>query len=228
MLPTPNLSHLTREDFALVYEPAEDSFILLDALEQDAELIRTCDPTITLEIGSGSGCVSAFIGQIIGARSVYICTDINADAARCTMTTGQVNKVALNPVITSLVEGLSPRLLGNVDLLVFNPPYVPTYEEEAARAQSDRTISGAWAGGAHGMSVTQELLRITPSLLSKEGYFYLVALRENNPTAIAHQAQSELGLACHVVLERRAGIEHLFVLRFSHLNHAVYNPGSQP
>ncbi|KZO94996.1 S-adenosyl-L-methionine-dependent methyltransferase, partial [Calocera viscosa TUFC12733] len=219
MLPTPDLSHLTRQDFALIYQPAEDTFILLDALERDAELIKTADPTVSLEIGSGSGCVSAFIGQIMGDRSVYLCTDINDHAARCTLTTGQKNKVLLNPVITSLIQGLSPRLLGNVDLLVFNPPYVPTDEEEVIRAQSDRTISGAWAGGSHGMSVAQELLRMIPSLLSKNGYFYLVALRENNPPAIAHQAESELGLTCTVVLERRAGIEHLFVLRFSHKNH---------
>jgi len=31
--------------------PAEDSFILLDALEQDAEAIRSLQPSLTLEIG---------------------------------------------------------------------------------------------------------------------------------------------------------------------------------
>ena len=31
--------------------PAEDSFILLDALEQDAEAIRFLQPSLTLEIG---------------------------------------------------------------------------------------------------------------------------------------------------------------------------------
>ncbi|EJT97942.1 hypothetical protein DACRYDRAFT_71620 [Dacryopinax primogenitus] len=218
MLPTPDLSHLTQDDFTVVYEPAEDTFILLDALEQDADLLQKTDPAISLEIGSGSGCVSAFIGQILGKRSAYFCTDINADAGRCTMATGEQNKVLLNVVLTSLVGGLLPRLLGNVDLLIFNPPYVPTDDEEASQAQMGRSISGAWAGGAHGMNTTQEVLRIIPTLLSQNGLFYLVAVRENNPVAIAHQAKTELGLTCDIILERRAGIERLFVLRFSRKN----------
>lgn len=50
-IPTPQIAHFTEEDYRDIYEPAEDSFILLDALEKDADLIRLTEPTLSVEIG---------------------------------------------------------------------------------------------------------------------------------------------------------------------------------
>ncbi len=62
-------------------------------------------------------------------------------------------------MITSLSKSLVPRLSRKVDILIFNPPYVPTYDEEASLAQSGAEIAGAWAGGKDGMQVTNILLQ---------------------------------------------------------------------
>ncbi|KAG8908525.1 hypothetical protein FRB99_005885 [Tulasnella sp. 403] len=159
MIPTPSLAHLTKLDYEHVYEPAEDTFILLDALEQDAAQLIALQPRVCLEIGSGSGCVSAFIGSILGSSGcLYLATDINARATEATARTGERNQIPISPVLTSLCDGLQNRLAHRVDVLLFNPPYVPTSRDESLVAQGGRDIAGAWAGGMDGMEVTDMLL----------------------------------------------------------------------
>jgi release factor glutamine methyltransferase len=58
------------------------------------------------------------------------------------------------------------RLYRKVDVLLFNPPYVPTSSEEALHAQAKDVngeentdeISSAWAGGIDGMEITNKFL----------------------------------------------------------------------
>lgn len=52
MIPTPDVGHVTRAPYVgKVYEPAEDSFALLDALEQDTVVLQQAQPRLVVEIG---------------------------------------------------------------------------------------------------------------------------------------------------------------------------------
>ncbi|KAL1703742.1 hypothetical protein EV121DRAFT_260529 [Schizophyllum commune] len=120
----------------------------------------------------------------------------------------------LEPINASFAFPLRARLKHSVDILLFNPPYVPTESEEAYYAQSGMTLPGSWAGGTDGMQVTDLFLPDVPDLLSPHGRFYLVAVKQNNIQDIASR-MGALGLDCETVLQRRAGREHLFILRFT-------------
>lgn len=61
-------------------------------------------------------------------------------------------------VNASLADPFYQRLSNKVDVILFNPPYVPTLEEEALQAQDLRNIQGSWAGGSDGMQVTYAFL----------------------------------------------------------------------
>ncbi|KAF9023424.1 S-adenosyl-L-methionine-dependent methyltransferase [Hymenopellis radicata] len=197
-IPTPDLSHLRPSDYDKVYEPAEDTFLLLDALEQDAEYLKDLRPRICMEVGSGSGCVSSFMGAILGSSSLYLCTDINHHACICTVRTGDQNKIPLNVVETSFSQAL----------------HLPTITEEALDAQDTRDIQGSWAGGEVGMEVTNYFLEMVHELLSPRGVFYLVALKQNDIPSIQRKMLEQYGLRSCIVLQRRAGGEHLFIVRF--------------
>ncbi|NXI70552.1 HEMK2 methyltransferase, partial [Anseranas semipalmata] len=209
-LPTPRYDHVgPHGPFRDVYEPAEDTFLLLDALERDEAQLRQAGIDICLEIGSGSGVVSTFVASIIGSSALYICTDINPMAAYCTLETALLNNVHLQPVVTDLVKGLSPRLNGKVDLLLFNPPYVVTPSEEV----ESHGIEASWAGGKKGREVMDRVFPLVADLLSTGGLFYLVTIKENNPDEIL-QTMKKHGLEGTRVLSRQAGQEMLTILKF--------------
>uniref|UniRef100_A0A2K5E555 N-6 adenine-specific DNA methyltransferase 1 n=1 Tax=Aotus nancymaae TaxID=37293 RepID=A0A2K5E555_AOTNA len=102
--PTPLHGHVGRGAFSDVYEPAEDTFLLLDVLEAAAAELAGVE--ICLEVGAGSGVVSAFLASVIGPQALYMCTDINPEAAACTLETARCNGVHIQPVITDLCHGI--------------------------------------------------------------------------------------------------------------------------
>lgn len=222
--------HLPRaifgDDFQNVYEPAEDTFILLDALENDLETLKS-KTSVCLECGSGSGTVITALSKALNSGNtgsndadasniscLMIATDINAEACKtttkCTIFHKQNN---VQVVRTNLAESLVDRLQNLVDLLVFNPPYVPTDEREEV---SSRDLQLAWAGGASGRKLIDTFLNsYVPRLLSKpDGVAYMVALDKNDVACLSGFLVNEHKIQGTVVLERRAGIESLYVVKY--------------
>lgn len=141
MLPTPSTAHVC---FDRVYEPAEDSYLLLDTLSSTSESAflserfpQSTNAPLVLEVGVGSGVVLAFIAA--NARSMFgrhdvltLGTDINnfaCQAASQTVSTAIKEKkpckersVFLDIVNGDLASSIRPQ---SIDVFIFNPPYVP-------------------------------------------------------------------------------------------------------
>lgn len=202
---TPDTLHL---DFQEVYEPAEDTFLLMDAIEQDLTWLKKRNLGLCVEVGSGSGVVSSAVCKTLGIACLT--TDINPKACNATRQTSIHHGVGgqLDTLCGDLLGPLLPRLNKKVDILLFNPPYVPTDSSEI----SSSSISRAWAGGLNGREVIDRLLPLVPDLLSPQGVFYLLLLKENKPREIEDFFNNR-GFESKVVLCRRAGTERLLILK---------------
>ncbi|XP_021355918.1 hemK methyltransferase family member 2-like [Mizuhopecten yessoensis] len=208
---TPDISHLRQEDFEHVYEPAEDTFLFLDALVQEHDFLEKRKPTCCVEVGCGSGMCITFLAKMLGtSAAMYWCTDINPLAALAAKRTAQQNGVTVIPVLTDLVECLKPRLKHQVDVLLFNPPYVVTPPEEVGSSG----IEASWAGGYHGREVMDRLFPQIPDILSPQGIFYLVIIKENKADEI-EGIMKGYGYKMWTVLTRRSGPELLSILKFT-------------
>ena len=192
-------------EFPNVYDPSEDTFLLLDALESDIGEILRSKPTFLLEVGSGSGVVVTSLSSVVNS-SVCFAVDVNIEACRATARTSKINNVDVEICCMNLFSNF---LHGLFDLIVFNPPYVVTDSEEI---RGDG-LAKAWAGGRRGREVIDKFLEKLPSLLSARGVCYLVVLKENDPSDIASVVRGR-GLETRVIKERKIRGEHLFVLKF--------------
>jgi len=209
---TPSLSHLSADNYDHIYEPAEDSFLLIDALEEDLALLQNMKPSVCVEIGSGSGIIITAVAKALGRSSCYIAIDINPVACRVTQSTAKLHGTDVEVIRMDLMSGFHWK--NKVDVLIFNPPYVVTPSEEVLENKVYGDLARAWAGGKRGREVMDRLFPKVPNLLSHRGVFYVVVISENCPQDI-HHIMNELGFDMHVVKERKVRGEHLLVLKFT-------------
>ncbi|KAJ7534158.1 hypothetical protein O6H91_13G082200 [Diphasiastrum complanatum] len=194
-----------------VYEPCEDSYAIVDALLADRAQLLELQPKLCVEVGSGSGYVITSLALLLnGLDSVhFLATDINQTAAETTSRTLNNHAVKADVVVADLLSGLENRCRGCVDVLLFNPPYVPTPEDEVGV----KGITCSWAGGLRGRSVIDRMLRIVNTLMSEKGLFYLVTVSENQPVEICH-LMKRAGFASCIAIQRSTEEEVLQVLKF--------------
>ncbi|XP_054166887.1 methyltransferase N6AMT1-like [Oppia nitens] len=207
--------YLFKDDFESVYEPSEDTFVLMDAIEKDLMIIKEMDPLICVEVGCGSGAVITSVAKCLDPnKRLYFGTDFNGKALLTTQKCGIVNGIdgCIQLVGTDLTQAIEERLKHSVDLLIFNAPYGPTDPQEVGISD----ISSAWAGGLNGRQVIDRFLRTVPKLLSHNGFCYLIVIKENNINEIKNIMKS-LGFEMTVVLERKTYLEIIIALRFKRL-----------
>lgn len=203
---TPVLSHIQESDYEFVYEPAEDSFLMLDALESEIENISKSQPTVCLEIGSGSGInITAFAKVFPSCFCIGV--DINPKACSISFATSKKNDTNIDCINMDLATCLKGNM---ADVVIFNPPYVVT--ESLEIVQSD--ISRAWAGGIKGRQVIDRFLAMLPQILSAEGVCYMLVIQENLPDEI-QEILKRLGYTSTSVIKRKAYNEKLQVLKIT-------------
>lgn len=128
---------------------------------------------LVADICTGSGCIACSVAfERPDAR--VIATDISPDAVKLARdnarSTGVEDRVQI--IACDLGEGVDPALLGAFDLVISNPPYIPTAVlDELPREVAGFEPSLALDGGADGLSVCRRLLAWCIAALKPGGHF---------------------------------------------------------
>jgi len=138
-------------DSGQVYSPEADTFLLLNAAQAE---VKPGDRV--LEVGTGSGCIAAELVR----RCKIVATDINPHAACCARDRG------VDVVRGDLFSGIRSTF----DLILFNPPYLPTQPDE----RIDDWLEFALDGGTSGRVVIERFAADVDRVLAAGGRILLL------------------------------------------------------
>ncbi|MFH1802139.1 MAG: HemK2/MTQ2 family protein methyltransferase [archaeon] len=170
----------------MIYQPAEDSFLLEKEVEKLASGKRV------LDVGTGSG-ILAQAAWKAGAKQV-LAVDIDEEA---------LEKLKSEEFETKKSDLLS-EVYGEFDLIVFNPPYLPKDEREDAESAL------ATSGGARGDEIIVRFLESVGRHLASGGKVLLL-VSSLTPLDRIEKTLTERRLAKKVVASKKIFMEELWV-----------------
>ncbi|MGQ4386810.1 HemK2/MTQ2 family protein methyltransferase [Streptomyces sp. SAS_270] len=171
-----------------VYAPQQDTALLADAL---------CDEPLApaahvLDVGTGSGAL-ALAAARRGTRVTAV------DVSWPAVCTARLNaRLARRPVRVLRGNLFDPVAGQSFDLILANPPYVPTSATETARRGRTR----AWNAGGDGRLVLDRICRDAPQRLRPGGVLLMVHSALSGPAGTLEQLRAA-GLKAAVARRRR-------------------------
>jgi len=176
-------------DPSQVYRPEADTFLLLDAALRE---VRRSDRV--LEVGTGSGLIAATVGK----EAPVVATDINPHAAV------SARRQGIDIVRCNLMDALS----GKFDLVLFNPPYLPTEPHE----RIDDWLEYALDGGKTGRATLERFAASVGRVLAPGGRILVLISSLTGQNEVKALFANE-GYSAEVVREEKVEDEVLSVLR---------------
>jgi len=147
-----------------VYEPAEDSFQLLD-------VVKICKGDKVFEIGTGCGIIAL---ECCRRGAEVVCSDVNPFAVELALQNYHANKTLMKGSF-EIRKGDLFNVLNkdeSFDVIIFNPPYLPTKPEDLVGGSGwfDKTVDG----GLDGLKETKRFIEGIHKYLEKNGTAYFI------------------------------------------------------
>jgi release factor glutamine methyltransferase len=149
------------ETFPSVYAPAEDSYLLLSAIE-------VSKGQRVLEMGCGTGMIALHCAKF-GCK--VKAADVSLDAIENARLNAAINVLDMDLIHSNLFE----KVRGKFDVIIFNPPYLSVQDSDGLSDVEKWPL----VGGEGGHEVSVRFLEQAPKHLSPGGRIYLLTSSES-------------------------------------------------
>ena len=188
-----------------VYEPSEESKMLATAASDHTKRSKPLGGISVLEMGCGCG-IASLAAAKAGAKEV-LGVDISPEAVRCANDNAKRNKIKNARFIESdLFESIPKNK--RFDIILFNPPYLPTRYKDKMNGPLDY----AFDGGKDGRRLLDVFLPQFGKYLNPSGSLLLVQSDLNGPIKTKRKLK-ELGYKVDVALREAFPLEVVYIYR---------------
>jgi len=181
----------------MIYQPAEDSYLLSKAIEEYLKKIKDKKISI-LDIGSGSG-IQAQTCKESGFTNLLV-TDVNPKVVK------HLRKKGFKSIKSDLFSNIGKNK--KFDLIIFNPPYLPLDKREPKDSQIN-TVAGK-----QGYEIIIKFLKQAVNYLSEKGSILLLFSSFSKPEFIKKTAQ-KIGYNLEKLATKKLFFEEIFVYKLT-------------
>ena len=145
-------------------------------------------PVRVLDLCTGTGCIAC---SIASERAGVEVTATDISPAAVALATRNVAALGLEACVTvlecDLADGVDEELMGTFDVLVTNPPYIPTQilAEQVPSEVKDFEPHLALDGGPDGLDLFRRILELAPAALAPGGMLAAELFEDSLETAAA-------------------------------------------
>lgn len=176
-----------------IYLPAEDTYLLLETIQKKIKNKKIND---CLEMGFGNGIISL---ELYDQCKQLFCVDINPIATKYfNVIKKKYNLKNMKIIKSNLFEKIKTK---KFDLIIFNPPYVP----------SEKIEDNSTDGGRYGRQTIIPFINQLPKHLKKQGECYLLISSLNNIRYIKKQINKNK-LQQKIIGKQKLFFETLYIL----------------
>lgn len=201
-MPTLKFKEYSLEIPKEVYLPSDDTDLMINTLEKEI-ISKKLFFNTALELGSGNGYLSLSVYNNVNEIISVDLNPIVVDYLKKVKEKYQLDKQKI--FSSDLFSSLDKNK--KYDLIIFNPPYVPSEP-----LKLEKGIDLAVNGGKDGLEVISRFLKEFDLFLLKTGVCYLLVSSLNKINKIKKKI-SEKKMSCEIIASKKLFFEELFVLK---------------